>query len=161
MAFRDYEEFIAALNAKRVRYLLIGAHAVALYARPRATRDLDVFLDPSRANSKRVLNALRTFFGGAELGYREEDLTDPDSVIQLGIAPVRIDLMSAIAGIPSFRKVWAGRVRAPFGSVPANYLGLDDLIRAKRATGRDQDRADLRALERARRESSRSRKVPR
>jgi hypothetical protein len=151
VAFPDYEEFIAAFNAHRVRYLLIGAHAVAYHARPRATKDLDVLIDPAPANARRALAALRAFFGGADLGYTPEDLADPDSMIQLGVAPVRIDVTSAIPGCPDFQAAWRRRVRAPFGAVPANYLGLEDLIRAKHATGRDQDRADLRALQLAKR----------
>ena len=78
--------------AQRVRYLLIGAHAVALHARPRATKDLDVLLDPAPPNLRRTLVALSAFFGGADLGYSVEDLADPDAIIQLGLAPVRIDL---------------------------------------------------------------------
>ena len=77
MPFRDYEEFIAALNDHEVRYLVIGAHAVAFHARPRATKDLDLFLEPTPANARRVLSALRDFFGGADLGYTVEDFTDP------------------------------------------------------------------------------------
>jgi hypothetical protein len=149
VAFRDYEEFIAAFNDHRVRYLLIGAHAVALYARPRATKDLDVLIDPARTNPHRALTAMQAFLGGAELGYTPDDLADPDSIIQLGVAPVRIDLISSIPGCPSFGAAWDRRTKAHFGSVPANYIGFEDLIRAKRATGRDQDLADLRALERA------------
>ena len=150
MAFQDYEEFIAAFNAHRVRYLLIGAHAVAYHARPRATKDLDVLIDPSPFNTRRTLAGLKAFLG-VDPGYSADDLADPNSIIQLGIAPVRIDLMSAIPGCPDFQAAWRRRVRASFGAVPANYLGLDDLIHAKKATGRDQDRADLRALVRARR----------
>ncbi len=149
MAFRDYEEFIAAFNARRVRYLLIDAHAVAYYARPRATKDLDILIDPSPGNTRKALAGISDFLG-TDLGYGPADLADPNSIIQLGIAPVRIDLMSAIPGCPDFRAAWQRRVRAPFGGVPANYLGLDDLIRAKAATGRAQDQADLRALRRAR-----------
>jgi len=151
VAFRDYEEFIAALGAQRVRYLLIGAHAVALHARPRATKDLDVLLDPAPANLRRTLVALKAFFGGADLGYSVEDLADPNGIIQLGLAPVRIDLTSAIPGCPDFGAAWKRRVDAPFGTADAHYLGLEDLIRAKRATDRLQDRADVRVLERARR----------
>lgn len=151
MAFRDYEEFIAALDAHGVKYLLIGAHAVALHARPRATKDLDVLLDPAPRNLRRALQALRAFFGGADLGYSVQDLADPDAIIQLGVAPVRIDLTTAIPGCPDFGAAWARRADAAFGGVTAHFLGLDDLIRAKRATGRLQDRADVRVLERARR----------
>lgn len=149
MASRDYEEFIAALNDHGVRYLLIGAHAVAFHARPRATRDLDVLLDPAPANARRALVAMRDFFGGADLGYTAEDLMDPRWIIQLGVAPIRIDLLSAVPGCPSFQAAWKNRVQARFGSVKAYYLGLADLIRAKEAAGRPQDQADVRVLRRA------------
>jgi len=99
---RDYEEFIAALNARGVRYLVVGAHAVALHARPRATKDLDIFLDPTPANAQRALAALRDFFGGVELGYTVDDLTDPRWIIQLGVAPVRIDLHAGVSGLENF-----------------------------------------------------------
>lgn len=151
MPSQDYEEFIAALNDHEVRYLVIGAHAVALHARPRATRDLHILLDPTPKNARRALAALHDFFGGAYLGYTVEDFTDPRWIIQLGVAPVRIDLLSAMPGCPSFEAVWKTRVEARFGAVKANYLSLDDLIRAKEAAGRAQDRADVRVLRRAKR----------
>jgi len=149
MPSRDYEEFIAALNDHGVRYLLIGAHAVAFHARPRATKDLDILLDPATANAQKALAAMRAFFGGADLGYTIEDLTNPRWIIQLGVAPVRIDLHSQVTGIESFDVAWKNRVDAHFGSVPARYLGLEDLVRAKEAIGRPQDRADVRVLRRA------------
>jgi len=149
MGSRDYEEFIAALNAHGVRYLLVGAHAVAFHARPRATKDLDILLDPTPANARRALEALRDFFGGADLGYTIAELTDPRWIIQLGVAPVRIDLLSRLTGFPTFQAAWKNRVEARFGAVPTYYLGLDDLIRAKEAAGRAQDRADARVLRQA------------
>ncbi|MGH2571684.1 MAG: nucleotidyltransferase [bacterium] len=147
MASRDYEEFIGALNERRARYLIVGAHAVAFHAQPRATK-LDLFVEPTTENAQRVLDAMRDFFGGADLGYGVEDLTDPEWIVQLGVAPVRIDLHAGLEGLPDFERAWAGRVDAPFGSVDAHYLGLDDLLRAKEAAGREQDRADLVALRR-------------
>ena len=157
---RDYEEFIAALNDHEVRYLVIGAHAVAYHARPRATKDLDLFLEPTLANARRVLAALRDFFGGADLGYTVEDFTDPRWIIQLGVAPVRIDLVSEVPGCLSFAEAWRRRVEARFGSVKAYYLGLDDLIRAKEAIGRVQDHADVRVLKQAKTQPQRSRRRP-
>jgi predicted nucleotidyltransferase len=146
----DYEAFIAALNAHGVRYLVIGAHAVAFHARPRATKDLDLLIDPTPDNAQKTLSALKDFFGGATLGYTPQDLIDPGFIIQLGIAPVRIDLLSEIPGIPSFEKAWENRINSQFGPVPTYYIGLDDLLCAKEAAGRPQDRADLRILQRAR-----------
>ena len=153
MAFPDYEEFIAALNDNGVRYLIVGAHAVAHHSRPRATKDLDLLIDPTPANARRVLAALRDFFG-ADSGYTVEDLTDRRWMIQLGVAPVRIDLLPEIQGCRDFASAWEGRVDAPFGTVAAHYLGLDDLIVAKQAAGRLQDRADVRALKRVQQKPS-------
>ena len=149
MASQDYEEFIAALNDHGVRYLIVGAHALAFHARPRATKDLDILLDPIPANARKALAALRDFFGGADLGYTVADLTDPRWIIQIGVAPVRIDLLSQLPGCPSFQAAWKNRAKARFGTVTAYYLGLDDLIQAKEAAGRAQDRADVRVLQRA------------
>lgn len=150
MASPDYEEFIAALNDNGVRYLIVGAHAVAFHARPRATKDLDILLDSAPKNARKALAALRDFFAGADLGYTVEDLTDPRWIIQLGVAPVRIDLFSAMPGCPKFEAAWKNRVVASFGEVRAHYVGLDDLIRAKEAAGRAQDLADVNVLRRAR-----------
>jgi hypothetical protein len=155
----DYEEFIGALNAHGVRYLVVGAHAVAFHARPRATRDLDIWLDPTPANARKTLAALCDFFGGADLGYTVEDLTNPDWILQIGVAPVRIDLILRLPGCPDFRTPWRNRVEACFGSARACYLGLDDLIAAKKAAGRVQDLADARMLQRAK-DQTRSRKKP-
>ncbi len=162
MPSRAYEEFIAAFNARGVRYLVIGAHAVAFHARPRATKDLDIWIDPTPANARRALAALRDFFGGADLGYTIEDVTDPDCIIQLGVAPVRIDLLSAIPGCPDFQVAWKRRVDGRFGGVPTQYIGLEDLIRNKEATVRAQDRADagiLRRVVAAKAPPKRSRKL--
>ena len=150
MRYRDYEEFIAALNAHGVRYLIAGAHAVALHSTPRATKDLDVFLDPDRENAARSLSALRAFFGGADLGYRLEDLTDPNMVLQLSVPPVRIDLLASLDGIRSFGEAWDRRVDGSYGPVPAHYLGFEDLLAAKEAAGRPQDRADIASLRKSR-----------
>jgi hypothetical protein len=150
MRYRDYEEFIAALNAHEVRYLIVGAHAVAFHAIPRATEDLDMFLDPERENAARSLSALRAFLGGADLGYKLEDLIDPNMVIQLGVPPVRIDLITSLDGISSFGEAWDRRVDASYGPVPAHYLGFEDLVATKEAAGRPQDRADLVSLRKSR-----------
>ncbi len=154
MVSQDYEEFLDALNRHGVRYLVVGAHAVALHARPRATKDLDILLDPAPENAARALEAIRVFFGGTDLGYSAEDLADPAWIVQLGVAPVRIDLFSSLKGFPEFQSAWKGRVRARFGNVDTDFLGLEDLIQAKEAAGRKQDLADLAVLRRALEEKS-------
>jgi 2-thiouracil desulfurase len=122
--------------------LVIGAPAVAYHARPRATKDLDIWLDPRPANARKALTALRQFFGGADLDYMVEDVTDPDCILQLGVAPVRIDALSAIPGCPDFQAAWKRRVDGRFGGVPTQDIGLTDLIGNKEATSRAQDRPD-------------------
>ncbi|MDA1018280.1 MAG: hypothetical protein O3A00_27975 [Planctomycetota bacterium] len=150
MAYPDFEEFIAELNAHGARYLIVGAHALAHHARPRATKDLDVLIDATEVNAKRVLKAINGFFG-VDLGYAVEDLTNPGWHIQLGVAPVRIDVLTGIAGCPTFSTMWRSRVVAKFGSEPANYLALNHLICAKQAAARPQDLADLHELRKAKR----------
>ncbi len=142
-----------------MRYLVIGAHALAFHARPRATKDLDILLEPTPMNARKTLAALRDFFGGADLGCTEDDFLSPEWVIQLGVAPVRIDLQSGIPGLTGFRNAWRNRVDALFGSVSAHYLGLEDLIRAKEATGRAQDQADAIILRRARDRAKRGKRA--
>jgi len=157
MASHDYEEFIAALNAHGARYLVVGAHAVAFHARPRATKDLDILIEPTADNARKVLDALRDFFGGADLGYTVEDLSAPDWIIQLGVAPVRIDLLNEILGFSRFEDAWKNRVAGHFGTVATYYLGLEDLIHAKEAADRPQDRADVRVLRRVKKPTPQSR----
>jgi len=150
MSYPDFEEFLGALNGRSVRYLVVGAHAVAFHARPRATKDLDVYIDPTPANAKRLLAALGDFFGGAVPAYAASEVIDPSTIIQLGVAPVRIDLLPRLEGVESFSKAWRRRRAGLFGKVPTHYLSLDDLVAAKTAANREQDRADLVSLRRAR-----------
>ena len=149
MPYRDYEEFIAALNEQSVKYLIVGAHAVAYHARPRATKDLDILFDATPDNARRTLAALKSFLG-VETEYSIADLLDPRTIIQLGVAPVRIDLLSAMKGCPDFDAAWKKRIDAHFGTVATYYLGFEDLIAAKQAANRLQDRADVRSLLRVR-----------
>lgn len=149
MRYRDFEEFLASCNAHGVRYLVVGAHAVAYHSRPRATKDLDVYVDPTVENAERLLAAIRHFFGGADLGFTVDDVTELDTILQLGVAPVRIDLLSSLSGIDSFEQAWRRRESARYGGVDTHYISLDDLIAAKQSAGRDQDRADLEHLKRA------------
>lgn len=150
MAHPDFEELLAEFNTEHVRYLIGGAHAVALYSRPRASKDIDIFIDPTPANAKRAVTALTRFFGGTAPRYvTVEALLDPDGIVQLGVAPVRVDLLSHFKTL-SFREAWKKRQVARFGKAPANYVGLDDLIAEKSYWSRPQDLADVVVLERAR-----------
>jgi hypothetical protein len=132
------------LNAQSVKALIVGGYAVAFHAKPRFTKDIDLLVEPDPDNALRLLRALSEFGFGA-LGLGVEDFT-PGRVVQLGMAPNRIDLMTAIDGV-SFADAWSGRVSGHFGAVPVFYIGKAELVRNKRATGRAQDLADVAALE--------------
>lgn len=143
---QDFEELLGSLNARKVRYLIGGAHALAYHARPRATKDLDVFIAPTRANAERFIQALSDFFGGSAPSYVSvKTLLDPDLIVQLGVAPVRVDVLTHF-GTLTFAEAWRTRVDAKFGSVDTHYLGRDQLIAEKRFFDRPQDRADVAVL---------------
>lgn len=143
---QDFEELLESLNSRKVRYLIGGAHALAFHARPRATKDLDLFVAPTRANAERCIKALADFFGGSPPSYVSvKTLLDPKLIIQLGVAPVRVDVISHFATL-SFAEAWRTRVDAKFGAVDAHYLGRDQLIAEKMHFDRPQDRADVAAL---------------
>ncbi|MDX2151909.1 MAG: hypothetical protein SFV54_14315 [Bryobacteraceae bacterium] len=137
---RDWREFVELLNAHRVEYLVVGAFAVAWHGYPRFTADIDFLVRPDAENAERAVNALRQF-GFSSLNIAVEDLSKLDQVIQLGVTPNRIDVITSIAGV-SFDEAWASRVHGSIDGVPVCFIGLEELIRNKEATGRLQDRAD-------------------
>lgn len=146
MNSRDFEEFLSELNAAEVRYLIIGGYALAVHARPRATQDLDILFERTLENATRLLKALSTFFGGMDVGQTPEDLVRTDTILQMGVPPLRIDLFTDIPGVTDFDAAWNNGVSSKFGDVPARFIGKTDFVRAKRASGRPQDLADLEAL---------------
>ncbi len=141
----DFLDFLRALNREGVRYLLIGGYAVAFHGYPRATKDLDLWIEASPENAARVLAAIRSFFGET-LGLVEEDLATP-GVVQLGYAPNRIDLVILPDEPLSFREAYARAEETRVEGIPVRVVGREDLFTLKRAFGRAQDRADLEALE--------------
>ena len=142
----DFEELLALLNRHGVEYLIVGAHALAVHGHVRATKDLDVWVRPSRDNAVKVLEALRAF--GAPLhDLTEEDLTQPGLIFQIGVPPVRIDVVTSIDGV-EFEAAWPARVEATIDRLPVPVLSREHLIQNKRASGRLQDLADLERLER-------------
>lgn len=143
---RDFDEFFASLRKHEVRFVIVGAYAVAFHAKPRYTKDIDVFVDPDSVNARRLVEALEDFgFAGAAL--RPEDFIEPGRIVQLGFPPSRIDLMTAIDGVV-FADAWEWRVEGHYGSTPVWYLGRTELIRNKRESGRPQDLLDLEWLDR-------------
>ncbi len=160
--YPDFEELLDEFDSAGVEYLIGGAHALAFYARPRATEDLDVYIATTRRNAQRVVRAIASFFGGTAPSYVSvESLLDPNLFVQLGVAPVRVDLLPKLF-TTTFSAAWKRRVTARFGSVKAYYLSRSDLIAEKRHFSRAQDLADLEQLERpARRRTATSTRRPR
>jgi len=148
VTFPDFEEFIASLNAHRVRYLIVGGYAVGFHARPRATKDLDVLVDRSQANARRTRAALLAFLGSDAPNITLAGLMNPRTLVVLGVPPIRIDVRTSIDGVPAFAAAWKRRVDAAYGASPAHWISIDDLITAKVASGRPQDLADVDVLRR-------------
>jgi hypothetical protein len=141
----DFRDLIAEFNARGVEFLVVGAHALAAHGLVRATRDLDVWVRPDAANAARVIAALRAF-GAPLLDLTEEDLARPGLVFQIGVAPLRIDVITAIDGV-RFDEAWPDRLEARFADQAVGVLSRRHLIQNKRASGRDQDLVDLKWLE--------------
>jgi hypothetical protein len=142
--YQDFKEFIALLNARHVEYLIVGAHALGFYGAPRFTGDLDILVNPTLDNAHKIIEALKNF-GFESLDHRVEDFTDRDSIIQLGVPPVRIDLITSISGV-TWEQAWQGRQKGNFGNISTFYVGKQEFIANKRATGRKKDLADLEEL---------------
>jgi hypothetical protein len=141
---QDFRDLLALFNAHKVDYIIVGAHALAYHGAPRYTGDMDILVRPDLENAKRILRALDEF-GFGSLGLKVEDFTVPDKVVQLGVAPVRIDLVTSLTGV-SGEEANAGRVGGSYGGLEVFYIGRRELILNKRALGRKKDIADLEAI---------------
>jgi hypothetical protein len=149
-ATKDFEELLAAFLRSEVRFLIVGAHALAWHAKPRYTKDLDLFLEADSSNAERAVAALEQF-GFAGLGISASDLESPGSILQLGVPPTRVDLITRIDGV-TFEEAWQSRVTGRYGLLEVPYIGFEALVRNKAASARPQDLADLQTLRRFRRE---------
>lgn len=143
----DFVDLLTELNRAHARYLLVGAHAMAVHGIPRATGDIDIWIDSDSLNARRVLAALERFGAPvAEHGIGEADLTTPDTVYQIGLPPRRIDLLTSIDGV-AFDEAWVDRVVVQVEGLEISVIGRRQLIQNKRASGRDKDLLDLKTLE--------------
>jgi hypothetical protein len=142
---QDFVDLLRTFVDHNVRFLIVGAYALALHGRPRATGDLDVWVDATPENAARVVRALASF--GAPMDQvSEADFSSPGAVFQMGVAPGRIDILTALTGL-SFQEAWPGRIRESLGSVEVDFIGRDAFIRNKRATGRMKDLGDIEGME--------------
>ncbi len=141
---KDFEEFFTLLNRNNVKYCIIGAYAVAFYARPRYTKDMDIFIERDQVNAQKLVKTLNEF-GLEELGLSEDDFMKEGTIIQLGYEPVRIDILTSLSGC-IFHEVWENKQSGNYGDAKVFFIGLDDLIKNKKSSHRKQDEADLELL---------------
>ena len=145
----DFRDLLIALHGAGVRFIVVGAHAMAVHGIPRSTGDIDVWIECTEANAERAWRALCEFGAPVEaLGVTRQDLLRPGTVIQLGLPPRRIDLLTRITGV-DFEDAWRSRVEQVLDGCSIAYLGRADLIANKRAAGRAQDLVDVSLLETA------------
>ena len=145
MLNEDYKEILQCLAGEDVKFLLVGAYALAAHGYPRATMDIDIWVMPSPENAEAVLGALRRF--GAPLrDLTIEDLQKDDTIFQIGVAPRRIDIITGASGL-DFETAFAHSIEVDIEEIQVHIPSLDDLICNKRASGRTKDLADVEALE--------------
>lgn len=145
MLNQDFKEFIALLNNNGVRYLVVGGYAVAVHGHPRYTKDLDVWIELNPQNAANIIKALDQF-GFGSLGMKVDDFLVPDQVIQLGLAPNRIDLFVSLEGV-EFKECYESKFEVLIDETTVNFIDIENLKKNKKATGRLQDLADVENLE--------------
>lgn len=138
---QDYKEMLSILNKYKVRYLIIGAYATIYYTEPRYTKDIDIWVWREEKNINKLYKALAEF-GSPLKNISKEDFMKKDTVYQIGIEPVRIDILTDLSGI-NFEEAWKARTRTKYENVPVNIVGLNNLIKSKKKTGRKTDEVDL------------------
>jgi hypothetical protein len=141
---KDFKEFLALLNAHEVDFMIVGGYALAYHGAPRYTGDIDVFIKPDSKNAMRIMKVLEEF-GFSSLELSIDDFKKEDSVVQLGLPPVRIDIITSISGV-TWEQADASKEPGKYGEVPVFYIGKNQYVANKRATGRAKDIADIEAL---------------
>jgi len=139
----DFRELLALLNSHAVNYIVVGGYALAFHGAPRFTAALDVLVKADAENSGRIIQALGEF-GFEPAGLTPKDFQQPERVVQLGVSPVRVDILTSLTGV-SWEDAFSGRVDGEYGDVPVHFIGREQLIANKRALARKRDLADLEA----------------
>lgn len=140
----DFNDLLKMLNTYGVKYLIVGAYAVIYYTEPRFTKDIDIWVEPTPENAAKVWKVL-TEFGAPLEQVRLADFCNMDLIYQIGVAPNRIDIMMDVPGV-EFDSAWKNRVQSSYGKESIFIMNFNDLIRAKKNAGRDQDLLDLKRL---------------
>ncbi len=140
----DFKELLELFNEHKVEYMIVGSYALAYHGVPRFTGDIDIFVHSTPENAQKILSAL-TDFGFGSLNLTIDDFQNPDSVVQLGVPPIRIDIITSITGV-SWEEADNGKEKGMYADLPVYFLGRKQYIDNKRAIGRKKDLADLESL---------------
>ncbi|MBP8911125.1 MAG: hypothetical protein KBI32_06450 [Phycisphaerae bacterium] len=140
----DFKELLELFNRHKAEYIIVGGYALALHGAPRVTGNIDLFVRPADENAERILMALDEL-GFGSLNLSKEDFTTPGMIVQLGVPPVRIDIITRVSGVP-WEKADAGKVVGFYANTPVYFIGREDFLVNKRTTGRGKDLADIEAL---------------
>ncbi|MBO9634960.1 MAG: nucleotidyltransferase [Chitinophagaceae bacterium] len=142
---QDFEDFIALLNKHKVEYMVVGGYALAFHGKPRHTGDLDIWIGISKKNADKMLKVVKEF-GLAALGFTKEDFLKDGYITQIGYPPLRIDILNSIDGV-AFNEAFANKKEIDLDGLNVTYIGLQDFITNKEASGRSQDISDIIALQ--------------
>jgi predicted nucleotidyltransferase len=142
---KDFVEFISLLNKHAVDYMVVGGYALAFHGKPRQTGDLDVWIDNATSNAEKMIKVIKDF-GFGSLGIKEEDFLKDNSIVQLGYPPLRIDILNAIDGV-QFKEAMSHRLSQKIDGVVIPFIAKEDFIKNKKATGRSQDIADIKEIQ--------------
>ena len=140
----DFKELLELFNKHRVEYLIVGGYAIAFHGAPRYTGDIDILVKAEHRNAEKIISALDDF-GFGSLGLQPADFEKPGMIVQLGVAPVRIDIVTSITGV-SWESAYSNRVKGIYGDIAVDYLGREEMIANKRAIGRKKDLTDIEAI---------------
>jgi hypothetical protein len=141
---QDFKDLLELFNAHKVEYIVVGGYALAFHGAPRYTGDIDIFVKPDDENAVRIMSALEDF-GFGSVGLAAQDFGRPGQVVQLGVPPVRIDIITSISGV-SWDEAFSNRAAGQYGDIHVHYIGHEQFIINKKAIGRKKDLADLEAL---------------
>ncbi|MGA9997934.1 MAG: DUF6036 family nucleotidyltransferase [Pyrinomonadaceae bacterium] len=145
MLNQDFKEMLLCLKDEEVEFIIVGAYALAVHGFPRATGDIDIWVGNSSDNARKIMRALSKF-GAPISNLSEEDFTSPDLIIQIGVEPSRIDLLTSIDGV-GFDEAWKNKLTIIAADLEVNILSKADLLKNKMATGRAKDQGDIIWLE--------------
>ena len=141
---QDFKELLELFNKHNVEYVIVGAYALAFHGCPRYTGDLDILVKHDQGNATRIIEAIKEF-GFESLNLTVEDFTSEKRVVQLGVPPVRIDILTSLTGV-TWKQVSSHRIKSQYGGTPVYFIGKNEFIANKKALGRHKDLADIESI---------------